>query len=443
MIRNTLFVLICFIILRAAIVSPFGALMGYIWFALFRPQEWVWMDIEPLRLSLVLGVILLFRSVIDKAWPNFTHPLSIGIIFFLVTGLVAQTNAVDQAVGWYWLDFFARLALVSLFLITLVNTERRFYIAMLTISSSLGYYTAKAGVASLIGGGVHFYSGLAGAFVDNNSYAVAGAIITPMLLAVAANAPHEWRYRRAIVWGYRVAVPLTALTIIGTFSRAGLLAFIAAVFTRIMFQRRRLVALCTLIVIASVALQFIPLPKGYTDRAETITTYDEVGDTSALSRLYFWRIALIVAADNPLGVGLFNFSSVYDKYDLSGGKYGKNRAVHNSHLQVLTELGFAGFAIWVWLFFIAFRTCFRIRRIALKELAGTQSEVFLGSMAVALIASMVAFLVGGTFISFALNDLTWLTFALVAALDQLCNTVLQAQDHSSQQPSLLKKLISV
>jgi hypothetical protein len=33
--------------------------------------------------------------------------------------------------------------------------------------------------------------------------------------------------------------------------------------------------------------------------------------------------------------------------------------------------------------------------------------------------SMVAFLVGGAFISLSLNDLTWLTFALVSALDRL------------------------
>jgi hypothetical protein len=36
-----------------------------------------------------------------------------------------------------------------------------------------------------------------------------------------------------------------------------------------------------------------------------------------------------------------------------------------------------------------------------------------------LIASMFGFLVGGTFVSMALNELTWLNFALVASLDRL------------------------
>jgi hypothetical protein len=41
------------------------------------------------------------------------------------------------------------------------------------------------------------------------------------------------------------------------------------------------------------------------------------------------------------------------------------------------------------------------------------------SAANALIAAMAAFLVGGSFVAMALNDLTWLTFALVAALDRV------------------------
>jgi hypothetical protein len=32
--------------------------------------------------------------------------------------------------------------------------------------------------------------------------------------------------------------------------------------------------------------------------------------------------------------------------------------------------------------------------------------------------SMVGFMVGGSFLALALNDLTWLTFALLAALDR-------------------------
>ena len=44
---------------------------------------------------------------------------------------------------------------------------------------------------------------------------------------------------------------------------------------------------------------------------------------------------------------------------------------------------------------------------------------FLTTAANGLMTSMAGFIVGGSFISLAYNDLTWLTFALVAALDRI------------------------
>jgi hypothetical protein len=67
----------------------------------------------------------------------------------------------------------------------------------------------------------------------------------------------------------------------------------------------------------------------------------------------------------------------------------------------------------------AFLACLRIRLRARHVGLGEPERHFYETMANALIASMVGFIVGGAFIALALNDLTWLTFALVAALDRL------------------------
>src|SRR5262249_19805539 len=156
----------------------------------------------------------------------------------------------------------------------------------------------------------------------------------------------------------------------------------------------------------------VALPSGYLNRMSTIGTYEDVGDASALGRLYFWRVALHMAADYPTGIGLFNFPERYDEYDSTGGQYGPKRAVHNSHLQVLTETGWAGALFWVFLFLTAFRICFRVRRQTSNQTT-PEAHLYL-TVANATLSSMVGFLVGGMFVSMALNDLTWLTFGLVA-----------------------------
>ena len=52
-----------------------------------------------------------------------------------------------------------------------------------------------------------------------------------------------------------------------------------------------------LTLVLAAALPFVPIPKGYFDRVQTIRTYEEVQDDSALSRLHFWQVAVQMALD--------------------------------------------------------------------------------------------------------------------------------------------------
>jgi hypothetical protein len=61
----------------------------------------------------------------------------------------------------------------------------------------------------------------------------------------------------------------------------------------------------------------------------------------------------------------------------------------------------------------------RVRARAADERLRPQVRRFLVTAANGLMASMAGFLIGGSFLSLAYNGLTWLTFAMVAALDRL------------------------
>jgi putative inorganic carbon (HCO3(-)) transporter len=405
-----------------ALFNRFFALQLYLWFALFRPQEWLWVDISQLRLSLVLGLILLVPALATGILPNFTHPLSIGALLFVLSSLLAQLGAIDPATGWFWIDYLVRLVVVCLLSVTLITTPRRFIVVLAVIALSFGFHSSKAGLASLLLGGVQFSDGLAGSFIDNNGYALGCAMVMPLLVATGQNlslllggVPE----RRWFPLPFYLAAGLTAFTVVSLFSRAGFLALGAVVAIFVLLQRRRLVAIGLLCVMALVTFLFVPMPKGYLDRIQTIKTYRDIEEISALSRLHFWRVAVDMARDRPLGVGLSNFEAAYNRYDTSGGKFGPRRAAHSSHFEVLAETGFFGAATYVGLFCYALFIGFRIRtRSRSPGLSPFLSRFFFTS-ANALIVSMVAFLVGGAFISLALNDLTWLTFALVASLDRL------------------------
>lgn len=414
--------------LVAAVSSRFGALLVYLWFALFRPAEWVWFDITSLRLSLVLGLLLVVPSLATGILPNLTHPLSLGSIAFLLTGIIAQSNAVRPDVGWMWLDFLGRLVAVSLFLVTLVNSKRRFTLTICVIAGSLGYFTSKAGVSSFLAGGAMFAEGLAGAFSDNNGYGLATVMIMPLLLAAGQNLSSNGFVERWARRGFLLSVPLSALTAIATSSRGAFLAMGTATLVWVFLQKRKLAAMIGLTFIVLAGIAFAPIQRGYSQRIWTITTYEEENEGSALGRLHFWQVAWDMVRDHPLGVGVQNYQVIYDDYDFLNGHFGRGRAVHSSHFQVLAENGFAGAAVWIGLFGYAFVVCFRVRRRARVGSLSPEDTHFLFTMSNALIASMAAFLVGGAFLALALNDLTWLTFGLVAALDRISVALLSPSE---------------
>jgi putative inorganic carbon (hco3(-)) transporter len=405
--------------LGVALRSRFGALLVYLWFALFRPQEWVWVDISSLRLSLVVGLLFVVPSVLSGSLPNLSHPLSLGSLAFLGTALVAQFGAIRPDIGWYWLNFLATLILVCLLLVTLVGTKRKFVLTVAVIAASFGIYPAKGGLASLAGGGVQFFAGLGGAFGDNNGYALGTVMIMPFLVAAGQNLSPAHGIERWIRRAFFLSVPLAAFTVVSLFSRGAAVAMAASALVYVLLQERRLVYVLGLAAFLTAAIAALPFQARYLERLQTIGSYEEIQDNSALGRLHFWQVAIDMVRENPLGVGLFNFQPAYDHYDSSGGAYGTERSVHSSHFQVLAETGFAGAALWCVMFVVAIWKSLRVRNRARQLPEQSEDRHFLFTMANALLVSMVGFLVGGAFLALALNDLTWLTFALVAALDRL------------------------
>lgn len=416
---RSLFVVILIAIgFTGSIFSRHVGLLTYVWFSLFRPVDWIYWNLAPFRLSLVSGLLLLVPSLLSGILPNLTHPISILSWLMLGVTLVAQTTSYLEP-GWDWVDQFARLVVVSTLAVSLLTTRARISQFVAVLAGSFAFFSAKAGVVALVSGGVQFSEGQAGTFVDNNGYAMAVNMAIPLMAVTGTTLLGKIPYLKQVKFGFLVAIPLSVFTVIGTMSRAGLLALATLALIAALLQRRPLLWTAGLMVAGVLTYNFAPMPAGYMERVSTITSYREVNEGSALSRLHFWRIAGKMAAAHPLGVGLRQYDRAYDDHDDSGGAYGLARAVHNSHLQVLAELGYAGFVLWIVTFLYAISAGLRIRFTAAK-LAGLTDEerTFYVSMSTALVASMCAFIVGGTFIAAASNELTWLTFAGLAALQR-------------------------
>lgn len=407
----------CYMALR----SRYFALLMYLWFALFRPQDWMWIDITSLRLSLVLGVVLLVPALVAGRYPNVTHPLSLGMLGFFLSTVLSQLTAVRPDLGWPWVDFTFRLILTCMMLVTLSSDRMRLVGVVGVVACSLGFHASKAGLAYAVGGGTRFADGLSGAFVDNNGYALGTVMIMPLLLVTAQNVNqlHTGRWLPWLRRGLFLSLPLCALAVVGTYSRGGFVSLSAATLVFILLQRRRVPALTAVAVLFTLGALFVPIPQSYLDRLQTIRTYDEIGEDSAMSRPHFWRVGIQMGLEHPLGVGLRQYEQAYDEFDTTFGRYGRKRSVHSSHVQVFAELGIIGATFWAFLFAYASYVCLSVRRRSADPALTPERRQFLFTMSNALMTSMAGFMTGGAFLSLALNDLTWLTFAMVGALDRI------------------------
>jgi O-antigen ligase len=129
-----------------------------------------------------------------------------------------------------------------------------------------------------------------------------------------------------------------------------------------------------------------------------------------------WQVAVVMANDRPLiGVGHRGYEAAYDTYDFSEGQYFHNRAVHSAWFGVLGDLGYPGLLLFVAIVVSSLLTCRRVRLAARRgEIPGP-----LGPYAIALESSLIAFMVGGSFVSFQYCEMLWHFFALSVALNRV------------------------
>ena len=126
----------------------------------------------------------------------------------------------------------------------------------------------------------------------------------------------------------------------------------------------------------------------------------------------------MVMASNPFGVAA-NFERNYVSRRFLARRARHAKAVHSSHFQVLAEAVYLGLLIWAFLILWSVKTLLEIRSRAKLPQLSDEAKYFYLTSANGMLASMVAFMIGASFLSQLLNDLNWLGFGLIATLDQL------------------------
>lgn len=225
---------------------------------------------------------------------------------------------------------------------------------------------------------------------DGNDYSLSVVISVPMCLYLIMRSNTLWL---RVFW--IVALLALILATVGTQSRGASIA-LACVFLFLWWKgRQKVIGLAMIAVVVVGVVSYAP--DVYFERLNTVRNYEEEG--SAMGRIMAWKTAMRMAAKYPLqGVGTGHFA-VKLGTEFRPPEFGDQNlpwlTAHSMYFLLIGELGIPGItfllAMLIGNFFINNRL--------MREARDKQSE--LAKLFMMLNASLVAFAVGGAFLSVA------------------------------------------
>lgn len=410
--RDIAVTLIVFGVLPYILMRPHVGVYAWSWIGYMAPHRLGWGFATNLPFAALIGAATLVALLFSKEPKRIPlTPITVTLILFLVWMIITTIFAIHPDEAMAKLSKVLKIQLMIFLTLMLFNHRERIHGLVWVIVISLGFYGVKGGVFTLMTGGQFHVVGPPGSFiVGNTSLALALVMVLPLMRYLYTQADNKWVKR-----GLVVAMGFSALSILGSYSRGGLLAIAAMGGFMLLKSKKRGLMIVVLILSIPVAVAF--MPDRWKERMQTVQTYEE--DTSAMGRITAWMFAFEMAKGRFLGGGFESFTPVnYHLYapdvveillEKAGGRY---QGAHSSYFSVLGEHGFVGLFLFLMLGFVSWRTGTWVTKYA----ADSDSLSWAKELAGMIQVSLVGFAVGGAFLSLAYFDLLYHLMALLVLL---------------------------
>lgn len=392
--RDYLVTLIVFGSLPFILARPYIGVLMWSWLSYMNPHRLCWSFAYDMPFAKIVALTLFASMIFSK---DVRKPPMYGItwvwLIFVVWMCITTATAIFPDFAGVYLERVIKIQLVIFLTMMIMRTPERMLMMLWVIFLSIGFFGIKGGVFTIASGGAFRVWGPEQSFIeDNNHLAVALLMVLPIGYYLFQRTP-----QKLIRIGLIVAMLLIAVSVLGSYSRGALLAIVAASTFLWWKSRNRLMVGIALLPLLPVL--FLAMPQGWHERMESIGDYQE--DASATGRLNAWQYAINVANDRFLGAGFDSWSPetfarwAPDPTDV--------HAAHSIYFSVLADHGWVGLILFVSIFFSAWRLATRITRTTdhLPE------HRWMADLSRMLQVSMVAYAVGGAFLSLSYFDLPW------------------------------------
>lgn len=389
---------------------PWIGVLMYAWLSLMTPYRFTFGFAYSFPFVQLIAVCTLVALLVSKDQVRFEPSATLVLILMLpLWTCVTTIFAFEQAEATERLIDLLKEFLFVLVTAMVLRTRRQIDWMVWVIVVSIGFYGVKGGAFTILTGGAGRVMGPPGTsyLSDNNAIAVALIMVVPLMYYLRAEAKSHW-----VRHGLLAAMLLSAMAIIGTYSRGGFLAIGAMLVFLWLKSKQKLLLTVLLVVLVPFALT--SMPERWTERMNSISTYEQ--DSSAMGRINTWWMAFNVANDRPIVGGGFNMYT-----PTTFARYAPDpEAVHSAHsvyFQMLGEHGYVGLLIFLSIGISAWVVA--RRTITLSRDRADLS--WAAHLARAVQVSLVGYAAGGAFINIAYWDLIYYEIVLVALVYKMAS----------------------
>ena len=418
--RDIAFVVGLLAMLPFAIGRPHIGVLLWCWTAMLVPNTFVYGFATSIHFNLIVVVLTLILWVLSKEPVripmNRTTTL---LIIFGVLGTISAAFAIGpEGTAWGEWGKFSKIIFFAVVVGALINSRLRIEALIYAIFLSVGFHGVEEGLKFIFsGGGHHIFGPEISILSDNNHFALAILCTLPLVFFLYRQAHHRWL--RLTLLG---SAGILFFTVIGTFSRGGLIGLLAIAIWAFLHSARKGRYLAVAIPLAILLISFAP--DRWTSRMDTISSANQ--DESFMGRVIAWKQSTLIALDNPILGGGFHAVqdfAVWTRYRVT--RFHEldfiatdepdplaPHAAHSIYFQVLGDMGFVGLTV----FGLLGLTAWRNTSAVIKKTKGRTNLEWAGQLAQYAQYSLIAYFVSGAALSMAYFEFMYILFAMLASL---------------------------
>lgn len=420
--RDILMVLIVFGSIPFILRKPYIGILMWAWLSYMNPHRLAYGFAYDMPFAQIIALVL-FASILfskEKKSIDINGTVIIWLFFVFWMGLTTLFSIYPDFAKASYINVL-KIQLLTFLTLLLITNKERLDKLILVIAMSIGFYSIKGGIFTIMSGGAHRVWGPEKTFIEeNNGLALATLMIIPLMVYLLYKANKKWL---KVFFG--LSIFLSLASVIGSQSRGALLAISAVMFFFWLKTKNKLATGILIIFLAAVGFSF--MPDSWHDRMNTIENYEE--DASAMGRINAWKYSINIANDRLFGGGFDSWSgTTYAVYSPDAEIV---VVAHSIYFSVLADHGWIGLLLFLLVLLLSWFTLNQIISITTgKEIYNDQNM-----LAKMLQVSLIAYMSGGAFLSLSYFDLPWHIIAITLILKS------QVKSKHNQPVSLLGKRV--